>query len=260
MKIGYVVLHYEFADITNECLESLSIHAPIAEVVVVDNGSSIPLTGNNRIVRLDSNMCLAAAMNVGTNVMLTSTDVDAVAQLNNDIVLTERTHAELTLALSSRPDAGVFAPVMDQPDAGYMYQPCPYPPGEESARYLRSTLVPRQVELVPFVDNAAWMIRRQTWGDTGELEERFSGASWGANYDYCWRARQRGWETALVRSAFVFHRHRASWNRLDPAYAVTHGARMMQEMRTVWGDLAELVSHRDVVRSWRPELGVGENR
>jgi len=253
MRLGFVVLHYTFADLTGTCLESLSRYAPAFPVLVVDNGSPEPLSASVPVLRLPENRCLAAAMNAGTARLLAETDVDVVVQLNNDIVITANTHAQLSWAFATRPRIGIVAPLMDQPDAGFMYHPCPHPPGDRAEAYLSETLPPHKVELVPFVDNAAWAIRRATWDQIGRLEERFSGASWGANYDYCWRARLSGWDTGLVRSAFVFHRHRATWNLLDPNYAERHAAVMMNEMRAVWGTMAEIVSHRRFVRRERAQ-------
>ena len=238
MKLGYVVLHYTFDDLTNACLASLARYARLAPVLVVDNGSPAPFVAEVPVLRLPENLCLAAAMNAGTCDLLAATDVDGVVQLNDNVVVTSNTHSQLTWVFAVQGRLGIAAPLMDQPDAGFMYHPCPYPPGDQAEAYLQDTLPPCESQLVPFVDNAAWAIRRATWEQVGPLEERFSSASWGANYDYCWRARLHGWETGLVRSAFVFHRHRATWSHLDPNYAERHAAMMMEEMRLVWGDMA----------------------
>lgn len=255
IRLGYVVLHYRFDELTDACLSSLAAHADGAPVLVVDNGSPDPYRPRAAdLVRIPENRCLAAAMNIGTNSLLERGDVDVAVQLNNDIVLTSATHTQLAWAFESTSRLAAAAPVMDQPDAGFMYQECPYPPGPEAEEFLASKLGNKQLELVPFVDNAAFAISGAAWADVGHLEERFTGASWGANYDYCWRARQAGWQIGLVRSAFVFHRHRATWGRLDPAYAARAAQRMMAEMRLVWGDLADTVSCREFIWQERDRL------
>lgn len=254
LKIGYVVLHYVFRDLTDACLESIAQHASGAPVLVVDNGSPTAYTASVPILRLAEGRCLSAAMNAGTEELWRSSLADIAVQLNNDIVLTRNTQSELAWAFESRPRLGLAAPMMDEEDSGFMFHPCPYPPGEEAEVYLASSLPSQQVTEPPFLDNAAWAIRRETWSEVGGLEERFSSASWGANFDYCWRARSAGWQIGLVRSAFVFHRHSATWNRLDPEYDAHHAAIMMDEMRAVWGEVADIVSCREFVWKQRADL------
>lgn len=250
-RLGYVVLHYEYEELTNVCVENLLRHAPGAQVLVIDNGSSSPFRWRGPTLRLGENRNLAKAMNEGTSAMLADTRVDAVVQLNNDIVVTETTHEQLVWAFEGAQRLGVAAPTMDQEDAGFMYQPCPEEPGPRAEAYLSAHLPRESLEVVPFVDNAAFAIRRRVWEEIGGLEERFTGASWGANYDYCWRARMAGWEIGVVRSAFVFHRQHSTWTRLDPEYEAHAAERMMRELWEVWGDKADQVSHRDLVRRWR---------
>jgi len=250
-RLGYVILHYQLSDLTNACIDSLMQHAPGAQVLVLDNGSPSPFDWQGQTLRLPSNLCFAKAMNKATSTMFSSANVDAVVQLNNDIVLTGTVDDQVVWAFQRSPRLGIAAPMMNQEDVGYMYQACPEEPGPLAEAYLSEHLPHESLEIVPFVDNAAFAIRRRVWEEVGGLEERFSGVSWGANYDYCWRARTAGWEIGLIRSAFVFHRHGATWGRLDPEYPSHAAQQMMSEMREVWGDMADKVSYRELVRQWR---------
>jgi GT2 family glycosyltransferase len=247
-RLGYVILHYRFDEMTGACLDSVIRYAPGAEILVLDNGSPVPFRWQGRTLRLPANVCLATAMNRATDAMFAAAGPAVVVQLNNDILLTGTTHAELTWAFQSRPELGVAAPMMDQEDAGYMYQPCPVDPGPEAEAYLSARLPRQELMLVPSVDNAAFAVRRQAWQQIGGLDEAFSGASWGANYDYCWRAGLAGWEVGLVRSAFVFHRHRATWGQLDPEYPYQAASRMIREMRQKWGEAADQVAQGELAR------------
>jgi GT2 family glycosyltransferase len=247
-RLGYVILHYKFDELTEACLASVTRHAPGAEIMVLDNGSPVPFQWRGRTLRLPANVCLATAMNRATDDMFAATGPAVVVQLNNDALLTGNTHKELTWAFQSRPRLGVAAPMMDQEDAGAMYQPCPADPGPEAEAYLSAQLPRQELALVPSVDNVAFAIRRQAWQEIGRFDERFSGASWGAAYDYCWRARLAGWEVGLVRSAFVFHRHRATWNQIDPEYPYHAASRMIREMRQKWGEAADRVAQGELTR------------
>jgi GT2 family glycosyltransferase len=247
-RLGYVILHYAVDELTEACLESVQRYASGAEIIVLDNGSPVPFRWNGRTLRIPLNVCLATAMNRATDAMFSTGDAAVVVQLNNDILLTGRTHEELVSAFACRPQLGVAAPMMDQEDAGYMYQPCPAPPGPEAEAYLSAHLPRRELAMVPSVDNAAFAVRREAWGEIGGLDETFIGASWGANYDYCWRARHAGWEVGLVRSAFVFHRHRATWGRLDPEYPYRAAGQMIQATRAKWGELADQVAQGELTR------------
>lgn len=249
MRIGYVVLHYTFFEITDECLESISLFDPGAPLMVVDNGSIIPYQSAYSVLHLPENISLAAAMNAGTRTLLEQSDVDIVFQLNNDIRITGSIAEEVRWVFGAFPQVGIASPLMDQKDADFAYFPCPYEPGEEAEKYLAETLPKHKKLTVPFVDNAAFAIRRAAWEQVGILEERFTGASWGANYDYCWRARKLNWEVALVKSAFVFHKHRATWNQLDQNYFENSVNSMMKQTQEIWGDLACKVLWRD--KKWR---------
>jgi len=257
MKLGFIVLHYIFSEITDNCLQSISLHAADVPVLVVDNGSPIPYQSNKPVLRLEKNISLAAAMNLGTRNLLEQNNVDIALQLNNDILITRNTVTEIEWVFGTFRQVGVASPVMDQKDADFAYFPCPFDPGEEAEKYLAQTLPKHKKISLPFVDNAAFAIRRSTWEQVGPLEERFTGASWGANYDYCWRARALKWDVALVKSAFVFHKHRSTWSQLDKSYFENSVNKMMAQTQEVWGDLARKVLWRD--QSWKQEfLGTEE--
>lgn len=250
MKVGYLVLHYQFSDITNTCINAIFQHDPGAYVLIVDNGSSDPYVNRDLdVLRLEENYSLAAAMNKGTIELFRRSNAEAVFQLNNDIVITGSTPAEFQWGFDAYPQIGIASCLMSQEDADFAFFACPYGPGELAETYLKTNL-PSHVRLIlPFVDNAAFVIRRRTWDMVGPLEEHFSGASWGANYDYCWRARNLGWEVGLIKSTFVFHLHRATWKQLDPNYFENSVNRMMIEAKEVWGDQARQVLWRD--QNWR---------
>jgi GT2 family glycosyltransferase len=255
---GYVVLHYALEDVTAPCIASLRTFAPEAPVLLVDNGSPRPImTPGVPVLRLDDNLCLAEAMNAGTDELFATTDVDFVVQLNNDVRLSLHTDRDLSWAFRQHARLGVASPVVDKTDVPFMRHPCPYGPGPEAEAYLAATLPARRVEAVAFVDNFALAVRRSTWQAVGGFDTRFSGASWGANYDYCWRARHAGWLVGLVRSAFVHHDHGTTWTRLTRDYEEASSAKMMKETREVWGEMADTVTYREWWHAMRlsPEAG-----
>jgi len=249
MRIGYIVLHYMYSELTHACVGSIRKYDPFAPVIVVDNGSPEPYSGDGLIIRSDTNRCLAGGMNIGTQTLFEQTDVEIGMQLNNDVLLTRQTSNEFIWAFESDTLVGIAAPMMNQIDADFQYHPCPHEPGETADSYLAETLGKHKKTELPFVDNVAFAIRRKAWEQVGPLEERFTGASWGTNYDYCWRARILNWKVVLVKSAFIFHRHRATWNQLDPNYFDNSVRRMFAEAQAIWGDHAPKVLWRD--QSWR---------
>lgn len=123
MKVVYVVLHYQVAQETICCVESLLQNARVDEqnILIVDNGSSnnsaeilaekyadVP---NVLLVKAGANLGFANGNNLGYQYARETLGADIVAILNNDIVVEDaRFTNKLVQACTACPDAAVLAP------------------------------------------------------------------------------------------------------------------------------------------------------
>jgi cephalosporin hydroxylase len=97
----------------------------------------------------------------------------------------------------------------------------PFPPEHpERATWVDAHLgASDSVQVTRHVDNCAWAFSQRLIDDIGLPDGAFPGAGWGANLDYCYRAREAGWLVVAARGSFISHRHRATYGRIDPDYA-----------------------------------------
>jgi hypothetical protein len=81
---------------------------------------------------------------------------------------------------------------------------------------------------VDWVTGAAMAFRREVWTEVGALDEDFR--FYGQDLDFCTRAREAGWEVAVVPGFRVVHHHGATIGR-------TAGAAGRQSPEPLWRDL-----------------------
>ncbi len=117
-RVAVVVLHWNNAQDTSECLDSLrKDHYDDLKVFVVDNGSKVPYSdsGNSselwiEVIRNNRNLGFPGGMNVGIRRAM-SLGADVVVCLNNDTVVEPDFIAQLSAAYRAFPAAGAFAPL-----------------------------------------------------------------------------------------------------------------------------------------------------
>ncbi|MEW5813558.1 MAG: mycofactocin biosynthesis glycosyltransferase MftF [Actinomycetota bacterium] len=177
------------------------------KVVVVDDGSAIPLSDNDfrdvhcdvRVLRLDRNRGPAAARNAG----LMACDTDFVAFLDSDVV-PRRGWLEALLGHFCDPAVALAAPRII----------ALHPSDSVVARYeaVRSSLDLglREAPVVPFgtvsyVPSAAIICRRSALIDVGGFDETLTS---GEDVDLCWRLNEAGARLRYEPIALVAHDHR----------------------------------------------------
>lgn len=177
------------------------------KVVVVDDGSAIPVSDNDfrdvhcdvRVLRLDRNRGPAAARNAG----LMACDTDFVAFLDSDVV-PRRGWLEALLGHFCDPAVALAAPRII----------ALHPSDSVVARYeaVRSSLDLglREAPVVPFgtvsyVPSAAIICRRSALIDVGGFDETLTS---GEDVDLCWRLNEAGARLRYEPIALVAHDHR----------------------------------------------------
>ncbi len=229
-RVLVVIPVYGHAEMTHALLGDLDRETDVADVVIVDNRGDYPARGSEGVVRPGSNLGWAGGTNAGTTSMRTG-DHTSFLWLNNDTRLTTGFVAGLAEA-QRRTRAGIVGPFYDchwlhQRDPSLVpvdqYQPV--------AQHFRA----------PFIDGTAMLVPASTVDAIGLLDaDTFAPLGWGAELDYCLRARDAGMKVVVTRLAYLNHRRSVTAQTvfeggydeyLGRAYPVA-----VAGMRSKWGD------------------------
>ncbi len=164
------------------------------------------------LVRATQNRGFAAGMNAGTREALRDPAVDAVWLLNNDTVVAPDAVAAIRHALDTLPSSvgqlGTTICYYDRPTTVQSVGWCRWNPWlATSARVHDGARLGQPLTCAPtgigYVCGASWILRAAALRDVGLLSE--DGFLYGEELDWSCRA-ARGWRTALVADALVWHR------------------------------------------------------
>jgi len=203
------------------------------DIVVVDNGSSDStvetLTRDYpdiTLIRLPVNTGFAGGNNVGMKAAIEK-GCDAVFLLNIDTIIDEDFIHPCLKVLKEHPDIGVVGPVVIE-----AYQDCviqceggrihairaSFPYRNRGQRFERRD----EIVDVGYVLGAAMMIRREVIERIGYLDEDYFPA-YVEEADFCYRARQAGYRSAIHRGSAIRHigeQSSGGWRKANNRLAV----------------------------------------
>lgn len=219
MDVSIVVLAWEDFERTRACVLSLPAEA---EIVVVDNGSSLPIQESLsefcaqqgvRYVQSGSNLGYARGMNLGVR----HTSRANVILSNNDIVV----HADAVARLLS---------ALEDPEVGAAFPGVVTPEGvsqTEGGRFLGLgvgfahatglSMVLPNLRIVAPPEKADWLtgpfvaMRRSTFDAIGGVDE--TSFFYSEDMRLCWAVRQQGLRLAYVPEAVIMHEDDATAKR-----------------------------------------------
>jgi len=217
--VWIVVLNWNGLADTLACIESLRLlRYANRRIVVVDNGSTdgsvdvlrhTARQSNLEILEADTNLGYAGGNNVGIRYAIDQ-GAEFVLVLNNDTTVDPALLDELIAAAERHPAAGCFAPwifYMDEPDRVWFTRSEWAPeisaftaPGKGM---LASELSPSPAS-TDYVCGAALFFRNAVAQQIGLLDERFFLVY--EDSDWCFRAREAGFECISVPTARVWHK------------------------------------------------------
>ncbi len=221
-QVAVVIPSWNSADLLPRCLDSLAGQAGVAEVLVVDNGST---DGTPELLRERDVECVALPRNEGfaraVNLGAARTAAPGILALNADTVLEPGAVAALAAALGADPALGGVQPRLLQlegegardPDRARLYsagqaltadgRAVEAGAGEEQSQASRR---PREVF---GVCGAACLLRRELFAELGGYDESYF--AFYEDVDLNVRARIAGRRFAYVPEAVVWHLGNASW-------------------------------------------------
>ena len=182
------------------------------EIIVVDDGSSDAtldycLAERLILVRLPVNRGFPVACNAGLRVATGET----IVLLNNDIVVSRRWLSNMTACLYSSPQIGIVGPMTN------------YASGEQQfhlgygsiPQFHEMTLAANRPDAskrkpVNRLVGMCFMLKRELLERVGEFDERYAPGHY-EDDDYCYRARQQGYQLMVAGDTYVHHHGSASF-------------------------------------------------
>lgn len=194
-RVLVVIPVYGHPEVTHALLGDLRRERRLADVVVVDNKGDYEPLGGEEVLRPGENLGWAGGTNHGTAARLGPQHAGAL-WLNNDTRLARRFVRRLRAAAEDT-GAAVVAPVYD---CHWLHQHAGVYP--DLRRYRAAKVHLR----APFVDGTGMYVPRWAIEELGLLDDvTFAPLGWGAEIDYCLRARAAGHEVAITRATFLHH-------------------------------------------------------
>ena len=228
-----IIVTWNVRELLANCLESV-FHSPFrskTKVVVWDNASTDDTVGqleskfpDVRWIRSEENLGFVRA----NNRVLGEYEVQAryFLLLNADTVVSPGAFDVLMDFLDAHPEVGIAGGKVTRPD-GELDWPCKrsyitptalfskalglahlFPHSRRFGKYELTYLDENQLHEVDAVLGAFLMIRRETLGQIGPMDERLY--MYGDDLDWCYRAKAAGWKVFYVPDAHVVHYKSAS--------------------------------------------------
>ncbi len=229
--ISIILVTYNTRELLARCLGSLAaaLEGLPYEVWVVDNGSTDDTLSwlqahhpEVHVLANSANRGFAAA----NNQALVWAQGRYFLLLNTDTVPLPGSLAALVEYLECHPEVGIAGASLLNPDGTPQGCAADFPTlwtelvlllGPIAHRFLGPDFpyhppaeAPRRVD---WVSGASLLIRREVVEAVGGLDEGYF--MYGEEVDWCWRARQAGWEVAIVPQARVIHLGGATARRMD---------------------------------------------
>lgn len=227
IEISFIIVNWNTRDLLRCCLNSIyrSADRLTHEIIVIDNGS---LDGSAEmvagefphvlLVHNDDNLGFARGANQGLRI----SSGRYIFLLNSDVELMPSTLPALTQVMDKHPSAGIAGCAQQHIDGEQIIAFYDDPTLlRELGRNLflidyigfrlrRRQRLARRIAPAPvdWVMGAALFVRRETLESVGLLDE--SVFMYGEEFDWCYRARQRGWQVFYVPEARVVHHENQS--------------------------------------------------
>lgn len=220
--VSLILLHHNKAEYSRACLHSLlrSTHRPL-EIINVDNGSQ-----DNTAQVLDEWESAAQKSEVQTKRLNFASNIGAVAGrnaaleiasgdffgfLDNDMLLAQADWLERLLEFLRAPahrKCGIVAPKLLFPWSPFAIECCGVGVSQQGRiQYLgrgeasEDWTQPFEVQCLI---SACWLMRREMVQEIGVLDEIYSPVQY-EDLDFCYRARQAGWECFVQPQAQMYH-------------------------------------------------------
>ena len=236
IDLSICIVTYQARELLRDSLDSIykNTRLPI-EIIVVDNGSSDGVAEmlqqefpQVQLIQNDHNAGFTRPINQALKI----TQGRYLLQLNPDTLIMPQALDSLMEFLDSHPKVGICGPKVLNSDLT-LQKPCRrgksrplavfgyftglwklFPKSRRLGEYLMSYMDEDQTHPVWGVAGSCMLIRREVIDQIGYLDERFF--AWQEDADFCFRARQAGWQIFYVPKAQIIHYGSMGGSRVEP--------------------------------------------
>jgi len=215
MNVYIVILHYGKLETTQKCIDSLAKHDTAFEkIVLINNDDSIQLSSKQfaiekkklHIINNKKNLGFAAGVNVGIRYALAQ-NAAYVFLLNNDTIIEKDFLEKLCAAFLENKNTGIVGPAI----SFYKNGKLTYDLGGNVNLLFGRThhhevgAIPDNCpgNIVTYISGCCMLIKREVFEKTGMFDERFF--LYYEDVDFCLRAKQTGFLSAVVPSVIIYH-------------------------------------------------------
>ena len=222
MKIAVIILHYGSLETTKHCLQELAKKIDSNQVILINNthddiSSLIPTIPGTKLLNNPRNLGFAAGVNQGIVLASKDKSITHYFLMNNDLVLSSGSFAQLLLTFNKFKTAGIVSPLLHHTqlyDWGGKYNKW-----TGMVKHKNWENKPKTTQSVAHVAGAAMLISREVIEKIGLFDERFF--LYFEDLDYCLRASSAGFsvhinpdvvgEHAVSAGSNVFSRTKHQW-------------------------------------------------
>jgi hypothetical protein len=186
------------------------------QITIFDNGGDLsPFQVSAPVVNGEANLYFSGGWNWAMGELLSKPEIEYVWMLNDDVegVGLDVLHI---LAASFPEDAAAVTPAFNSPHPEFHRRP-----GGPDLR------------AVSWIDWCCPLVRAAAWRDVGGFDARF--LSYGADLDFCRRARERGWRFYVHNGVQARHLGNVTWVRQGTGEQMANVAEMERLLREKWG-------------------------
>jgi N-acetylglucosaminyl-diphospho-decaprenol L-rhamnosyltransferase len=228
-----IVVNYRTEELTVGAVHSLLHEPEIADVVVIDNGSSQQSSHS-----LQSNLpkdrvsVVSSKQNIGfgrgVNLGVEHTSRPFIFLLNSDAVVEPGALANLVRRLNDEPATAVAAPIIQSPDGGSQVDSHGAFPSLRTM-LLRTNRCDSDQSRPDWVSGVAMLVRREAFEQVGGFDPEFH--MYFEDVDLCRRLRAKNWDIVRVPEARVVHASGAS-SRSEERERLYHDSLMLLMRKT----------------------------
>lgn len=236
VDVSVCIVTYRARDFLQDCLQSLHKNTKLTfEVIVVDNGSmdgtaqmlqqEFPVV---HLIENENNLGYTQPMNQA----LRLAGGRYLLQLNPDTLILPHALDNLVAFMDTHTEVGICGPKVLNSDYT-LQKPCRrgesrpwavisyftglaalFPGSRLFGQYLMGYIDENQTHPVDGVSGSCMIIRRSVSDQIGYLDERFF--AWQEDADYCFRARQAGWQVYYMPEAQIIHYGSMGGSQVEP--------------------------------------------